>query len=693
MFLGMPLPTWKQIFTKNKLRNKRSFYEDLMPQALFLAESCMSINLVLNAVREVEGKVRVRILLPDYFCNQTLYSFQEDWMDIIFYPIAEDMEPDWDYLKRWVKENEFDVMLFTHYFGKFYNSISRANELCKNHEAILIEDCAHVLYPTGKMGITGDFVIYSPHKQLPIQDGAVLVCNENQQKPIVASLNTWIKQEYKRMPFHVARNGWYLKKSLQKIIPIHRGLSYYSGIHYDKSSGDKHIPKKISKESYNTLCDYEYVDYKKAAYIRRDNLEMMNYIMAIKYPDVIPLMDSSVDAPYFAVYSLKNVLEKTKIAKDMLNSGFTVLYWPDLPVQLNELEGHAEAKALSQNIIILPIHQDLRPQKLAMKFLRDIDHEQCKSQISEIEWLNDDIEERNKYTEVYKMIGFSNIPQFWDYGTVKKTTEGSDLFRGIIKDEGKAVGIVQVLLKKKMGIPIVARVNRGPLFIMDYDSSVNHLKAMDLIRQRIPHPLPIIYAANIENSPKNIELLTKRKWRQWNPFGYETGIIDLNPELEVIRKGFHSKWRNQLKAAEKNSIAINCDFERFNEIKVIYEFSQKEKGYIGIPSEVLDELKALNNSPLRIFYITNEKKRIIAFDIFFTTENFGLYFVGWNDEEGRKMYANNLLLYHAVKYYKKMGCRWLDLGGIDYIDTEENARFKDGLKPTHVRLAGEFIKF
>lgn len=96
---------------------------------------------------------------------------------------------------------------------------------------------------------------------------------------------------------------------------------------------------------------------------------------------------------------------------------------------------------------------------------------------------------------------------------------------------------------------------------------------------------------------------------------------------------------------------------------------------------------------MTVFYIINDTDEIIAFDIFYSTDNFGLYFVGWNDEEGRKMYANNLLLYHAVCKFKARGARWLDLGGIDYIDTEENARFKDGMRPRHIRLAGEFIRF
>ena len=61
---------------------------------------------------------------------------------------------------------------------------------------------------------------------------------------------------------------------------------------------------------------------------------------------------------------------------------------------------------------------------------------------------------------------------------------------------------------------------------------------------------------------------------------------------------------------------------------------------------MMKSLKNMPESPLVVFYITNETDEIIAFDIFYYTNNFGLYFVGWNDDEGRRMYVNNLLLFN-----------------------------------------------
>lgn len=313
--------------------------------------------------------------------------------------------------------------------------------------------------------------------------------------------------------------------------------------------------------------------------------------------------------------------------------------------------------------------------------------------IDEIAWIDDSENSRRRYNEIIKKAVFSNIPQSWDYGTVKKNTEKNDLLRGIVRHGNQDVGVIQILLKKKGGITVAARVNRGPILFEEYDDLENHLKALQIVRRRIIHPIPILYAPNIEYSPENLESLFKCHWKQWDSFGYETGIIDLNQSLEDIRKGFDSKWRNQLKSSENKKLEIKTDFTRFSEIVSIYEASQKEKGYKGVPSCVLFALKQLEDNPLHVFYVTNDSNRIIAFDIFYASDGFGLYFVGWIDDEGRKLYVNNLFLYNAVRMFKEKGVRWFDLGGIDYVVTEENARFKDGMHPKHIRLVGEFVKF
>ena len=126
---------------------------------------------------------------------------------------------------------------------------------------------------------------------------------------------------------------------------------------------------KISRSSYHVLCDYTYSDLKKIAYIRRENLDMMNYIMSRRFPDATPLLGPEVDAPYVAAYLIDNAENKRRITKDMINTGFALLQWADPACLFEDNKGQEQAISVFDKLILLPIHQAITPQMLVKRFL------------------------------------------------------------------------------------------------------------------------------------------------------------------------------------------------------------------------------------------------------------------------------------------------------------------------------------
>ena len=369
MGFEVPLPTWTQIFRRNAERLNTMYYESISNEVYCLSARYSSISLIIDAIRIAGNKKQVIVLIPDYYSKKSIPILQEAWVKPVYYPIGPDLNPKWDTIKDWAKENSFDVFIFSHLFGNYYGSISRAKEISQNSRALLIEDCSHVLYPTRKIGTSGDFVIYCPQKQLPVMDGEVLIFNNNSRKELTDCVFSQIQKQYDGLKPETETIAWYAKKSLQKIVPWYKDPSAHPCKYLGPDSNRSWKPKKISRASYNTLCDYTYIELKKIAYTRRDNLDMMNYITSRLFPGLTPLLTSEVDVPYVAAYMIDNAKDKRIITKKLMDMKFPLLQWEDPPSLFKGDESQKQTHSIFDDMILLPIHQDITPQMLIKRYL------------------------------------------------------------------------------------------------------------------------------------------------------------------------------------------------------------------------------------------------------------------------------------------------------------------------------------
>ncbi|QTQ11296.1 peptidoglycan bridge formation glycyltransferase FemA/FemB family protein [Treponema parvum] len=609
-------------------------------------------------------------------------------MDFYYYPIGEDLEPQWKAVEEYARGNCIapDFFVFVHYFGMEKN-VSLAADFCKRHNILLIEDCAHVLLAKGKIASKGDFVIFSPHKQIPISDGAILAYNELEK-----TVELWnsLKEEYKNLPCRPKNNRWYVKKVIQKLFKAHRKLPYYSGVHLGSGNIERVSVERVSKKSENVLRSfYDYIELKKICYVRRDNLSMMNYLISKIDKTILPVSDEQTFAPYYAVFSLKNTTDKKQAVQNLIARGFPVLHWPDLPRDIMDKRAeHETAFALSEDIITIPIHQDITPQKICKTLGKPFLIKPRKTEF-QIIWNKCTKEE---WENLLERVDGSNIPQDWTYGEAKRDVEGWALNRAIIQTaDGKSIGLIQMLTKKVFNIPVAFRVNRGPLFLHEYNTVDNHLQVMETIKKEIAGIRPVFYAPMICFFPENNLEIFSYKWNVSNMLGFPSGTIDLTIPEEQIRKSFDSKWRNQLVAAEKNDIAVINNSENFVDLVKIYSKDKAERGYDGIPNNILEYLNQ-NENVLDVYSAYDSEGSLLGFDIFYMHGQTSTYLVGWNSADGRKYCLNNLLLYKAIVGAKAKGMQIFDLGGIEDIYTENVAKFKRGTKPMEYRLVGEFVR-
>ena len=78
---------------------------------------------------------------------------------------------------------------------------------------------------------------------------------------------------------------------------------------------------------------------------------------------------------------------------------------------------------------------------------------------------------------------------------------------------------------------------------------------------------------------------------------------------------------------------------------------------------------------------------------FVRTGNTVTYLIGWSNLEGRKQKANYILLWEGIKYSKKLGVNWFDLGGLNKNTPEGIAHFKKGVGGSKYQMIGELWRF
>jgi lipid II:glycine glycyltransferase (peptidoglycan interpeptide bridge formation enzyme) len=170
--------------------------------------------------------------------------------------------------------------------------------------------------------------------------------------------------------------------------------------------------------------------------------------------------------------------------------------------------------------------------------------------------------------------------------------------------------------------------------------------------------------------------------------------IDLDPDEQTLRASLNGKWRNQLKAAEKNGLTLECSssdsssewmLERHGELASI-------RGFSGPPLEFIRELRASmirEGDAYLVLRALHDGEPVAGISIAQHGTS-GTYLLGWNGKKGRKTHANNFLLWNATMVLKKRGCSDMELGGINEWLTPGIAAFKRGMGGREFRLVGEY---
>jgi lipid II:glycine glycyltransferase (peptidoglycan interpeptide bridge formation enzyme) len=171
-------------------------------------------------------------------------------------------------------------------------------------------------------------------------------------------------------------------------------------------------------------------------------------------------------------------------------------------------------------------------------------------------------------------------------------------------------------------------------------------------------------------------------------FTPETFIIDLTKSEEELLKSFSSKTRYNIRLAQKHGVTIeeNNSEEAFKKYLELTFATAKRQGFYAHTKKYHQLMWQYLKGNIAHLLTAKYKGKILTAWILFVWKDTLYYPYGASSQEHKEVMANNLIMWEAIRFGKKLGLKKFDLWGKE--EGKGFTRFKEGYNPEVVRFLG-----
>jgi DegT/DnrJ/EryC1/StrS aminotransferase family len=386
MLTAAPLPDWSSLiraaFGLRRAVDVAAPWRGPGDVAGWLSHSAWSLALVAQWRKRAAAGPAVTVWVPDLFCNASLVALRATGATLVFYPLNQDLTPDFAAFQSLPDAKPPDVFLLVHFFGRPSNGAA-AREYCERSGSWLVEDGAHVLRRSGGVGEYGDFVLYSPHKHLATPDCAVLIARAQGAGQLgaagVAALgppDTWPAQlsdlQHKMgcsaMRSALRTGSWLFKRLLQRVARRRWSQQHVMVAEPVSSSPAAVAPVGMPAPSWlgRRLLPQAVPDIEGVARQRLNNQRLWDGLLSEteslqKFRIVAAERPGNQEwVPYLAAYRVAPE-DAQSVADELQRQNLPVTTWPDLPPEVSSNQRrHTNAWEQRHSRLYLYVHQTLR---------------------------------------------------------------------------------------------------------------------------------------------------------------------------------------------------------------------------------------------------------------------------------------------------------------------------------------------
>lgn len=286
------------------------------------------------------------VWVPAYFCGQSLRYLRTFGVNFVFYPVSDHLEPDWQRLDEMSESSRVDVFVLVHYFGRV-SAQKAARSFCDRTDAVLVEDCAHVIWPESVPVWLGDYLFFSPHKHFPIPQGGALYSKEQFN----------FTQEVDPFPWM-----WLIRRLMRRYLLRGMRKVNVEGWRVIWSEGGERACDRTPSKNVMSLFQSKITKIDQIISKVRDNAKQLLQLLD-SVEGWCPVIPYHVDS--FTPYMIGMRCNSEAIAKRrylrLINGKCLVKMWPDLPVEIKPDISGAWADVINRTreTIFFVIHDQL----------------------------------------------------------------------------------------------------------------------------------------------------------------------------------------------------------------------------------------------------------------------------------------------------------------------------------------------